>query len=796
MGRTVDYGIDLGTTNSAIARMTAKGAEVIQVQRQNYIPSVVGVDKRGAVKVGTTAQSPAFESARNFKRVMGSDTTICLEDGEAWSPEMLSAEVLKALKAAAKLKTDDDIVDVVITVPAMFNQPQCAATNSAASLAGLNAVALLQEPIAAATAYLSENPVEGYYLVYDLGGGTFDVSLIRLRSGEMNVIEHGGDNFLGGTDLDRAIFDWVLDQIDRKGGDTKQFLKGPNRQVLIAHCEEARVSLSDQDNTTIYLDEFELPLSKIELTQQQLSDIIEPYVSRTIEIARDRLKAVPKSGSVRGILLVGGPTQTPYIRTRLKAELQLPLNLDQDPMTVVARGAAIHASSILRPTTDVKPSVGSLQIELFYDPISPDPRTVVGGKVTSPVPFSGEVRLSNFAGDWETGWKALINGAFSAEVLLGRQQVSEFAIQIRDLQGRFIPCEPSSFSIRSGVRAAQPVAPYSYGVVLEGGQDIGMIVMQGTPLPASGSATFALSRTIIAGSPDKATIYFIEGNSSHADDNAKVGHLDIKGTDIHRTLKENEKVEIRIRMDESRLLKGKVYIPVLDKDYEVQLNELLVNPDLADLDKSIRETKTIASQLEDYVTDDEQSLVIRVNRQTEQLEAKLENALKGDIEEAAAIQHHLSESKASIRPLQQKYAVTMKHQRAIARIDGAEALCQRFNDTLGTAKLQDLRSEADRSLRLEQEKALDGIYDRALDVFWEHYGKTKECWEYQIVVMKECARSASDSLSYFELVRKAEQCLAENDFAGVSICQRRSWELVPDAELTERRFSDASLRKM
>ena len=173
MGGTVEFGIDLGTTNSAISRMTPKGAEIVPIRRLNYIPSAVAIDKRGDIKVGADALDPHMQGARWFKRLMGTTNSTQLADGQLWTPERLSSEVLKALKAAVKLKTNEDMEDVVITVPAMFTQPQCAATNEAARLAGLNAVALLQEPIAAATACLSENPVDGYHLVYDLGGGTF-----------------------------------------------------------------------------------------------------------------------------------------------------------------------------------------------------------------------------------------------------------------------------------------------------------------------------------------------------------------------------------------------------------------------------------------------------------------------------------------------------------------------------------------------------------------------------------------------------------------------------------------------
>ncbi len=797
MSGTVEYGIDLGTTNSAIARMTVKGAEVIPVRRQNYVSSVVALDKRGDLKIGSDALNPHLQSARWFKRLMGTTSTITLADNQKWTPERLSAEILKALKAAVKLKTNEDIEDVVITVPAMFTQPQCVATNEAAHLAGLNAVTLLQEPIAAATAYLSENPVDGYHLVYDLGGGTFDVSLIRLHAGEMNVVEHGGDNYLGGADFDRAIFDWTLHQIDRKGGDTELFREGSGRHQLLTSCEDARISLSDADSAIIYLDEFDLPMAKLELTRERLEDLIENYVSRTIEIARDRLAAVPNGAQgVRDILLVGGPTQMPYIRRRLGMELGIPLNFDQDPMTVVAKGAAFHAGTILKRDHAIAAiaKVGEAQLDLYYDPVSPEPYTAVAGKIIQPANFRGEIRIASVRGDWETGWTTLINSAFSAEVSLGQQLLSEFNIELRDLSGKIFPCTPSSFAIRGGVRAAQAVTPYNYGVVLEGGTKVGIIVPRGQTLPSSGFQEFRLTKTLVAGSPDAVKIYFIEGLSINATENTQVGHFEIKGTDIRRTLKENERIEIRIRMDEGRRLKATVHIPLLDVDHIIELHSVLDAPDYTDLETSLNEARIAITDIEDHVDSEEQECVMRAVRQIEQIEATLERAEKGEAGEGERILKQLSDTKASIRPLRDKYSLRARHSSIIVLIGEAEDLCRQFNDQMGLAKLQDMRADADKSLRLEQEKTLDAVYERVRDVFWEHYGKTRECWEYQVNRMKERAHLATDSLTYYEMVRRAEKALAEEDYGEVSIQSLRSAELLPEQERLRNRFHDAALR--
>jgi molecular chaperone DnaK len=641
--------------------------------------------------------------------------------------------------------------------------------------------------------YLSLHPVDGHYLVYDLGGGTFDVSLIRLASGEMNVVEHGGDNFLGGADFDRVIFDWVLDQIDRKGGDTRVFEGGWQRLQLLLACEDARISVSDNDVASIYLDDFDLPLAKIELTRERAEDLVSNLVSRTIEIARDRQRAA--AGSIHSVLLVGGPTQMPYVRRRLQAELGIALAIDHDPMTVVAEGAAVHAGSLLKHLGRKAEPVGagSASLELFYEPVCPDESTTVAGKVVDPKAFVGEVRMKSVEGHWESGWQALINGAFSLEVVLGRQTMTEYEIELRDMQGRSFPCVPSSLKIRSGVRSALPVTPYNYGVVRQGSK-LTEIVKAGEPLPATGTRDFALAKTVIAGSPDEAVIYFVEGKSSFPDENLRVGSLIIRGSEIRRTLKEGERVDVRIRMDESRRLTANVYIPLIDQYYTVDLHSMMDAPDVDDLLSSFQETRGTVGLVEDHADEEEQEIVVRASRQLEQLEATLSRVERGEPGEPERFYTHLADVKATLRPLRDKYELQSKHDEVVNLIEESEVLCRQFNDQMGLAKLRDARGDADKALSLEQMKALDTVRERVVDIFWEHYGKTRECWEYQVKLMKDRAPMAKDPLTYYEHLRRAQQALAEDDYEGVRLNALRAWDLLPEAVRENGRFIDAALR--
>ncbi|MEM4408356.1 MAG: Hsp70 family protein, partial [Candidatus Caldarchaeum sp.] len=413
--QTVDYGIDLGTTNSAIARMEKKGPKIVKSRYQSdTVPSAVAVGPHGEVLVGEDALKDArLMPARQFKRLMGTNRKIRMADGSEWDPVSLSAEVLKELKASVKRRYDEDLTHVVITVPAMFQQPQCEATYQAARKAGLEAVALLQEPIAAAIAYLNDEPAEGYYLVYDLGGGTFDVSIVKVHSGEMHVVAHGGDNFLGGADFDKRILEWVIQQIEIGYGHYPQLNSPTGRWVLMKECELAKIRLTDEERTSIDLSYFDLPIAKIDISRQILNDLVEDLVEKTIFHAKMRLDESRLSpNDINAVLLVGGPTQMPYIRQQIREQLGIETRLE-DPMTIVALGAAIHASTILMPSRprQHRKDETSVSLDIHYEPVSPDLECTVSGRVVSPAGFAGEIRFSRSTGDWDTGWVRLQNGA-------------------------------------------------------------------------------------------------------------------------------------------------------------------------------------------------------------------------------------------------------------------------------------------------------------------------------------------------------------------------------------------------
>ena len=209
---TIDFGIDLGTTNSAIAVLDGVEAKVIKSNLDTDItPSAVYIGRNGNVIIGSKAKSK-LEDDRSvddvyieFKRRMGGDSTYSFKSaGLTKSPEELSAEILKSLKGNVQQRMDEDIKAAVITIPAAFGAGQCVATKKAAELAGFVQCPLLQEPVAASLAYGFQANTEkrSFWLVFDFGGGTFDAAVMKAEDGDIQVVNHGGDNFLGGADID------------------------------------------------------------------------------------------------------------------------------------------------------------------------------------------------------------------------------------------------------------------------------------------------------------------------------------------------------------------------------------------------------------------------------------------------------------------------------------------------------------------------------------------------------------------------------------------------------------------
>ncbi|ATF83619.1 MULTISPECIES: Fe-S protein assembly chaperone HscA [Burkholderia] len=362
--RRLAVGIDLGTTNSLVASVRNSVAEVLpDDEGRALLPSVVRYLEKGGRRIGYAAKEAAASDPRNtivsVKRFMGRGKAevehaanapydfvdapgmvqIRTVDGVK-SPVEVSAEILATLRQRAEDTLGDDLVGAVITVPAYFDDAQRQATKDAARLAGLNVLRLLNEPTAAAIAYGLDNGAEGLYAVYDLGGGTFDLSILKLTKGVFEVLAAGGDSALGGDDFDHALFAHVL----AAAGIERAALSAEDVRALLDRSRAVKEALSDAPEAA-----FEMTLSTGATIAQMISaetfaGLVEPLVARTLAPTRKALRdAQVTPAEIKGVVLVGGATRMPVIRAAVERFFGQPPLINLDPDQVVALGAAVQA---------------------------------------------------------------------------------------------------------------------------------------------------------------------------------------------------------------------------------------------------------------------------------------------------------------------------------------------------------------------------------------------------------------------------------------------------------------------
>ena len=359
-------GIDLGTTNSLIAYMDKGTPRVIpNPEGVAKVPSIVGMTDNGLI-VGDSAKAhltrDPSRTIYSVKRFMGkglADVTdelkyfpyslhekngvIRIEVGEkTFSPPQVSAMILKELKRRAEEFLKEDISKAVITVPAYFNDSQRQATKDAGMIAGLEVLRIINEPTAAALAYGLQKKTQGIIAIYDLGGGTFDISILKLKDGIFEVLATNGDTHLGGDDFDQRLLDVLVEEIADKHG--VQIHEHPDlMQAVRLAAEEAKVQLSSETETTVFV---ELPNGKYEktLTRESLEALVMNLVERTLAPCRSALKdAGLRADQIDEVVLVGGSTRMPLVRSKVEGLFAKEPHSELNPDEVVALGAAVQA---------------------------------------------------------------------------------------------------------------------------------------------------------------------------------------------------------------------------------------------------------------------------------------------------------------------------------------------------------------------------------------------------------------------------------------------------------------------
>jgi molecular chaperone DnaK len=523
----------------------------------------------------------------------------------------------------------------------------------AAKLAGFKHIELLQEPVAAATAYgLGSKSKDGFWLVFDFGGGTFDAALIKAEEGILAVKDTDGDNWLGGKNLDEAIVDQIIIPNLQQNYAIDSVLEDTDKKEILRNAvkffaEEAKIQLSFKDSHNILSNLGDLPFEDdngdepeidVLVTQKDMENVVAPIFQKAIDITKELLKRNNLKGSDLGaLILVGGPTYSPILRRMLKEQITDKVDTSVDPMTVVAKGAALFASTIsvsdeVKETTRDKTK---LQLDIKYEATTVELDEMVNLKVlkektTGTFPEKIYADVVRFDGAWSSGKKLIGEKATIVDVLLVEGRSNSFEINVYDEAGNKLECQPHQFSILQGIGGLDKmqVLPYNIGIgkyFPEFEEDRFACVKgleKNKSIPVTGVRNGLKTRSAIRPGMIKDIIripiyqgdYNSEGTTPSL--NNLVNEVIITGETMPALLPEGSDVDITIKVDGSQLMKFTAYFPLLNHTEELEIEIKPAEPPTEELlIKEISKAKRTAQKVN----------ANDVSHRLEELETQLEN---------------------------------------------------------------------------------------------------------------------------------------------------------------------------
>ncbi|MEN6427955.1 MAG: Hsp70 family protein [Phycisphaerales bacterium] len=781
---TIDFGIDLGTTNSAIAVLNGVTPEIIKNNDDlDITSSAVHISKHGQLRVGKRARQQQLSEASEgdvyieFKRRMGTDHVYTFRSaGLNKSPEELSAEVLRSLCGDAQQRLGEEVQAAVITVPAAFDQKQCAATKRAAEMIGLRQCPLVQEPVAAALAYGFQLQAEReYWLVYDFGGGTFDAALMKADDGMIDVVNHGGDNHLGGADMDWAIVEKiVLPRVAKEFNFPDLHRKNPRWRTAIARIkhavEVAKIELSrsektflsdcmikDADGQTVEID---FPLTRSEVTA-----VATPIIMESVEICKRVLKEKDLTPAmINKVILVGGPTLAPYFRDILSDQLKIALDHSIDPMTVVARGAAVFAGT-QRLVSEGPVTKGSYKVELKYNAIGPDEDFRVRGKVVAEdKDLTGyTIRFSNPATGWDSGKIPLQSeGTFKADLLAEAGKRNTFAIQLADAKGTLQTIVPEELVYTVGTAPSQQTVINSIGVEIRD-NEFDVLLEKGVPLPAKKTQVYRTTKSLSkGGTGEMLSIPIVEGENPKADRNRLQGVLTVKATDIHRDIPAGSEVEVTLLMDEDRSIRARAYITMLDEEFEVVITPETRTPDASRLKRELGQER---QRLRELANKGGPSPAVQEQQaKIADLESMVETA-QGDPDAANKAEARLLELKANLDRVENECGWPKMVQDARAQLNELDNVVSQFGsgNPEFARRAGELRAEVEQLIEEHRDDRLSKKLQQVQGLRNDVLMSKDEFWVAVFQNAKNNRAKMSDQAMATRLISQGDACLQRGD---------------------------------
>jgi len=601
MNKMINYGVDLGTTNSLIAKFNNGIVEVFKNPSgfKETLPSVVAF-RTDRTLIGeqarTFAEKDSQSVASRFKRKMGTTEIIKIKSlKSSKTPVELSSYVLKELKGF--IHNGDVPEGVVITIPASFDTVQSNATKEAGYLAGFKQVLLLQEPIAASLAFANKHSSSelnnSQWLVYDFGGGTFDVALVKILEGELTVIDHEGDNYLGGCDFDSLIVEKLIvpellkrgkfaDLLDQMKSSSGKYNRLWN--ILLHKAEDAKIELSTKQSAEIDLglvrdledDDGKTIDSIISITRSDFESSIKEKIDQTGEMIRRILtRNSLQPSDLKFILMVGGSTYIPFVRKRIHELLDITVNTDIDPTNAIVVGAAYFAANRKLEFSNSDDQQGKskaqLKIKASYSRSSQEKEELFSAKIEGD--FQGMFyRITNQDGSFDSGLKEL-KSRIVEDLPLKESAYNLFNFRVFDSNNNPVTTDFDSIQIAQGkYSVAGQMLPEDICLVKDDTSNndtlLERLFAKNSLLPSKCKKTVEVAKSVGKGSNEQIRIIVVEGScENHSSTNKPIGHLIISGSQLSKDLLKGTDIDLTFQMSESRDLTVSAFVNATGQEF-------------------------------------------------------------------------------------------------------------------------------------------------------------------------------------------------------------------------------------
>jgi molecular chaperone DnaK len=816
MSKTINYGIDLGTSNSLIAKFDKGDVDVFKNPNgfKETLPSVVGF-RNDRTLIGDQARTYLTRDPQSvvsrFKRKMGTSETFKIKAlGASKSPVELSALLLKELKGF--VQTGEEIDAAVITIPASFDTVQSNATKEAGSQAGFKTVVLLQEPIAASLAYANKDKSadlkNSQWLVYDLGGGTFDVALIKIVEGELTVLDHEGDNYLGGTDFDALIVErLVVPELDKRGtfadllGDMKSEKGKYNKlwHTLLLRAEEAKVELSNKTAAELEVLDLEDDEGKsidaiVTIARSEFEAVIKDAVDGTIEMMKKILtRNSLQPADLKFILMVGGSTYIPFVRKRVEEVMGIRVNTSIDPTNAVTVGAAYFAGTKDKNASASLPQLikSPIKIRATYNKASQEKEETFSAR------FEGDLtglqyRIVSDDGSFDSGLRPLTR-RITEDLPLREGAFNLFYLKVIDASGNLLPIDLDIIQIAQGrYSVAGQMLPEDLCLVKDNvaakDTKLELLFSKNSVLPSTCKRTVEVGKTLIKESNDSIHIVVVEGPSNrHASTNKPIGSLTIAGTQISRDLIRGTEIDLTFEISESRDITGSAFLNGSGQGFSQvfspkarEVSTRLLASEILMLEEKVR------AELEEAEDAGDRDAVPRFSKVLSGVEEVMAAA-------SALAEDDVTDQKFQIEDRKRKLAQEIFELTSSKRLDTVKADYIRERDEL-SALVRSSGNDRERHLLAEivarepsflsstNPEKIQQISEELSTIRWSILMRSPEFLKTMFSHLVQRRASMNDQIQVSQLVESGRRAFEREDVDTLRQINARLWDLMPAQE--------------